>query len=393
MKMSTQGVSIIISARNEEKTLPLTIGNLMLDCWQAGIDFEFIIADNGSSDNTSSFWKFAWNDAYAKNSTTQVMRELRYSPRGMVAEGKVRFVYDPIFSNVGARHKAVEYAKFPNILFADAHILVKPNSIKYVLETLDTYGGIVHAPVAWLGASMDHPHPGMQYTYKVGEKIWGTWNYATVENDKPFFIPVSGHCFIAVKKQQYNDFGGYDVNQRVYGGGENYLDTLYWLLGSNVMVDPRALVFHLSAGRGYSYDVNSLIHNMILTAYTLGGYKWAERIYVTYLDKPGTDLETLNSLFNEAITEGQEKRDLISSRQVMQFEDVLAIGKPHDCDGKCRGEKYIGTANHARRIWDIKNDELHGHHLSFVQVYDDWLERLRTDVARDFIRNSPHQQS
>jgi glycosyltransferase involved in cell wall biosynthesis len=385
--MTTNGVSIIISARNEYPQIALTIDNLMMDMWQAGIhNFEFIIADNGSTDPTSWFFKFAWKNAYAKNSQFQMPQEYQYSPRGMVHEGLLRFTYDPVFSNVGARHKAVEYAKYENVIFCDAHISVKTNTIKYALETLETYGGIVHMPVSWMGASIFNPHPGYQYSYKVGEKIWGTWNKAAVEPDKPFYIPVSGHCFLAVNKKQYLDFGGYDTNQRVYGGGENYLDTLYWLMGSNVMCDPRGLVFHLSSGRGYSYDTNSLIHNMILTAYTLGGYKWAERIYITYLDK-GNDIKTLDKLYAEAIKEGQPKRDMIERRQIIGFEKLLGINQPIDCDGpEYKGQK------HAKRMWDIKNDELHGHHISFVAVFEDWLERLQTDRAREFFKNSLYQK-
>jgi glycosyltransferase involved in cell wall biosynthesis len=382
------GVTFIISARNEYPQVAMTVDNLMLDCWQAGIhDWEVIIADNGSTDNTSKFWKYAFKNPYAKHADHQLPEELQYSPRGMANEGRIKFVYDPVFSNVGARHLAVQYAKYENIIFADAHISLKPGTVKYVLETLDKFGGVVHAPVAWMGASVYHPHPGMQYTYKIGEKIWGTWNYAQTVGDAPFYIPLSGHCFIAVKKKEYMDFGGYDTHQQIYGGGENYLDTLYWLLGSNVMVDPRGLVFHLSAGRGYSYNQTSLIHNMILTAYTLGGEKWSERIFLTYLDKTGTDIKMLKEMYAKTLEEGKEKRELIASRQIMSLEDLLGINRPNDCDGA----EYKMQA-HAKRIWDIKNDELHGHHISFVTVFGDWIDRLKTEEAKDFFVNSLYQK-
>ena len=386
-------VSVIISARNEYPQIAMTIDNFMLDFYQSGIEeWEIIIADNGSTDNTSLFFKYAWADPYAKGSRIQRPKELKYGPRGLVTEGKVRFVYDPIFSNVGARHKAVKYARYENIIFADAHISLKPLTTKYVIETLNKHQGVVHVPIAWMGASVQRPHAGIQYTYKIGEKIWGTWNFAQVSED-PFYIPVSGHAFIAVKKKQYEDFGGYDTHQRVYGGGENYLDTLYWLLGSTVMVDPRGLIFHLSAGRGYSYDTNSLIHNMILTAYTLGDFKWAERILLAYLNKPGTDKEFLKEIYDSAIEEGKEKRDLISSRQIMTIDELLKVDAIHDCDGSCRGKKFVGVSNHARRPWDIKNDELHGNHLSFVVVFNEWLSRLTEPEAIEFYKNSPHQNS
>lgn len=381
-------VSIIISARNEFPNIAHTINNLMLDCWQSGIErYEFILADNASTDNTTKFFTHAFNNPYAKQADHQVPNELRPGLRGLANEGRLRFVYDAIFSNVGARHKAVEYARYKNIIFSDAHMAVKPGSIALMLETLEKYGGIIHAPVAWLGASMDHPHPGIQYTYKVGEKVYGTWNYATVTGDAPFYIPGSGHCFMALNKKEYLHFGGYDTHQRVYGGGEPYLDTLYWLMGSTVMVDPRALVFHLSAGRGYNYDMNSLIHNMMLTAYALGGHKWSERVLITYLNKSGVDRDFLYKMYDNAIKEGQEKREFIERNQKITFEEFLAYKKPYDCNGK----EYKMQA-HARRIWDIKNDELHGNHISFVVVFEEWLERLQTEEAKDFYKNSSYQK-
>ena len=266
-------VSIIISARNEMPTLPMTITNLMLDMDQSGIkDYEFIVADNGSHDQTTRFFTHAWANGYAKQTDHQLPQEYRWAGRGLLADGRLRFVHDPVFSNVGARHLAVQYARYNQIIFADGHIAVKAGTIRNMLETQEKYGGIVHVPVAWTGAWSGRPRAGVQYSYKIGEKIWGTWNYASI-SDQPFYIPLSGHCFIAVNKEEYCDMGGYDTHQRIYGGGENYLDTLYWMIGSTVMVDPRGLCYHLSAGRGYSYNMTSLIHNMMLTAYTLGGGK------------------------------------------------------------------------------------------------------------------------
>lgn len=386
-------VSVIISARNEYPQIALTVQNIALDMEFSQIEkWEIIIVDNGSEDDTTRFYNFIPAIHGAKDMPVQQRQELRRSSRGLVTDGRLRFHYDPIYSNVGARHKAVPNARYKNVIFADAHILLKPGTIRCVLETLERWGGVVHVPIAWVGASPDRPEAGVQYTYKIGEKIWGTWNRAMVVPDEPFFIPVSGHAFLGVRKKEYLDFGGYDTHQQIYGGGENYLDTLYWLLGSNVMVDPRAMIYHLSAGRGYSYNMDSLVHNMMLTAYTLGGHKWSERILIAYMNKPGANKERLAELYNQAIYEGQEKRDFISSRQVMSLEDALGIDREHDCDGSCRGAKYAGVSPHARRVWDKRNDQLHGTHHSFVQVFDSWVEAITDPDAIAFYLNSPNQR-
>ena len=391
--MTTNGVSFIISARNEYPQVAMTVDNLMMNCYESGIhDWEVIIADNGSTDLTTKFWTHAFANPYAKNADHQLKGELRYNSRGLVNDGRLRFTYDPVFSNVGARHKAVKYAKYSKIIFADAHISLKPGTVKYVLDDLDEFGGIIHCPVGWMGASVYRPRAGMQYSYKIGEKIWGTWNFAQTTDKGPFYVPLSGHCFIGVNKDEYMDFGGYDTHQQIYGGGENYLDTLYWLMGSTVMTEPRGLVFHLSAGRGYSYNMNALIHNMMLTAYTLGGEKWSERILLTYLNKPGTKKDYLYKMYETALAEGKEKRDMIASRQVRTIDETLGLVGEHDCDGSCRGEKYRGISSHKKRPWDILNDEKWGNHLSFVQVFEDWTDRLTDPEAIDFYKNSPNQK-
>jgi len=70
----------------------------------------------------------------------------------------------------------------------------------------------------------------------------------------------------------------------------------------------------------------------------------------------------------------------------MTLDELLCIGKEHDCDGK----EYKMQA-HAKRKWDILNDELYGHHISFVAVFDSWLTRLKDPEAINFFKESPYQ--
>lgn len=359
-QINEQGVSLIIGARNEFPNVAMTITSLMEDLLQSGITkYEIILMDNGSEDETSRF--FAWKP------TTRVGRwNYEYSPRGMVYEGKLRIFFDPVMSNVGTRNKGVTHARYENIIFSDAHMIIRPGSIKYTLESLNKYGGIIHAPVSWMGSSGENPSPGYQYSYKVGEKIWGVWNRIAVENDKPFYIPITGHCWLAVKKKEFLEKGGYPYAQRVYGGGEPYLDTKWWMTGSTSMCEPRALVYHLSAGRGYNWNSSDLIHNMFLVSYILGGKKWADRNLITYLNKSGNNTSYLHLLYDEAIAEGEEDKKWLDEHKIMEFEELLALGKPNDCT-KCTKRRHPDP--HAMRLWDIKNDELYGHHRSYVTEF------------------------
>lgn len=358
-QINEQGVSIIISARNEAKTLPLTIGHLMEEAYLTGIKkFEIVVMDNGSEDETSRF--FAWK-AIEKGTHWKY----QYSPRGMVNERKLRIFFDPVMSNVGARTKGAEWAKYENIIFADAHIITRVGTILSTVKTLNEFGGLVHAPVSWLGASSENPRPSYQYSWKVGEKIWGTWNMLKIA-DKPFYIPLSGHCWIAVKRKEFLEKGGYPLAQRVYGGGEPYLPSVWWMTGSTVVCDPNSLVYHLSAGRGYNWHSNDLIHNMFLVAYALGGYKWADRILITYVNKVGAVTDPLKKLYDDAISEGEPLKKWLDEHKIMTFEGMLGLDRENDCE-KCTKRHF--NEPHVMRVWDKMNEEKYGYHRSYVTEF------------------------
>lgn len=682
--INSQGISFVIGARDEFPQIAMTIASLMEDCYLSGIDkFEFILMDNGSEDETSRF--FAWRPIEKGGWWKYI-----YSPRGLVHSGKLRIFFDPVLSNVGTRNKGVLHARYENIIFSDAHINVRPGTIKSILTALNDFGGIIHAPTSWMGADGADPKPGYQYSYKVGEKIWGcvdeeteiltcggwkkyneikkgdeiptlnlqfndidiepiedviiwdfddyavqlqnsnldllmtpdhrciyktrdigewrvkkakdiktsdklpiatkgynqiirrkynddfvkligwvvtegnydsdgrvvitqydrkkrqqikecldslsfkycvkkrgdfkicqtdsrkvkkiiptkelemgflfkltgkqlkllyrtlidgdgywdtggenfyqvskktsdafqalcvligrptrvkvkkpeyfgknrfgkkpiheirikshkfvngvslnkkrkhykgimwcpkvengtwfarrngkvmptgnTWNKLKIA-DKPFYIPLCGHCFMAVKRKQFIEYRGYPYAQRVYGGGEPYLDTKWWMVGSHALSDPGSLVYHLSAGRGYAWHGGDLIHNMILVAYILGGKKWADRIYITYLNKGGVNYDLLDLLYKEALFEGEEDKQWLDKHKIMTFEELLALDKPNDCK-KCT--KRGRPEPHAMRIWDKKNEELYGFHRSYVQEF-----KLRREGKKIFIGNTP----
>ena len=373
-QINKEGVSIIISARNEEKTLPLTVGHLFEEMHLSGITkCEIIIMDNGSTDETSRF--FAWK-AVEKGRHWKYV----YSPRGMVYEGKLRLFFDPVMSNVGARTKGVEWAKYENVIFSDAHIITRQGTIVSSLTALNNFGGIIHAPVSWLGSSSANPQPSYQYSWKVGEKIWGTWNRLSIHPTKPFYIPLSGHCWLAVKKKEFQEKGGYPLAQRVYGGGEPYLPAVWWMTGSTVMCDPGSLVYHLSAGRGYNWHSNDLLHNMFLVAYVLGGEMWADRILITYINKVGGLTPTLELLYNEALEEGKPLKGWLDKNKIMTFEEMLGLDKENDCN-KCVKRRH--PEPHVMRIWDKLNEELHGYHRSYVTDF-----KLKREDNKVFIGNT-----
>lgn len=342
-------VSVIISARDEFPNIIHTIHSIVndLETFLKPDDFEIIIVDNGSKNPDS--WRFI-------------------SERGMYFNRTVRVLHDPIMGNVTARNKGVKIAQGKYIFFSDAHMSYRIGSFKAMIEAIDKHGGIVHPAVQWMGG-YEPSEPSYQYTIKLGEKIWGTWNRAMVSSTESFYIPVCGHCCLGMRRDQFIDFGGYNDWFRCYGGGELYLDLKWWMLGSNVVSVPTAVGYHLSAGRGYSFVQNDLIHNMMLLSLALGADAFAERVYIRYLGKPGVNKEILLRMYEDAKRECQDDRKFFANRPHKPFMEMIV-----------------------ERPWDGKNLELHGKKESLIGVYDKTWTDLLEGEAKSFYEASELQK-
>ena len=140
------------------------------------------------------------------------------------------------------------------------------------------------------------------------------------------------------------------------------------MFGEIVLSEPRALVWHSRYGRGYSYNMDDLIHNQMLAAYTIGGEKWAERILITYLNKEGTDHKVVWGLYNQALEEGKEDREYILKNQKITFQDILD-----------------------KKPWDMWNMEHHKRAQSNMVIFDEWVTRLKDKEAKEVYKNSKFQ--
>lgn len=341
-------VSVIISARDEFPNIIHTIHSIVndLETFLEPDQFEIIIVDNGSKDEKS--WRFI-------------------SERGMYFHRTVRVLIDPIMGNVTARNKGAKIAKGKYIFFSDAHMSYKVGSFKAMVDAIKATGGMVHPAVQWMGG-YEPSDPSYQYTIKLGEKIWGTWNRAIVSQTEPFYIPICGHCCLGMERKQFLDFGGYNDYFRCYGGGEVYLDMKWWMMGSCVSSVPTAIGYHLSAGRGYSFVQNDLIHNMMLMAYALGADAFGERVYIRYLGKAGVRKDVLDAMYSDAKRESSNDRQNLLPKTVMSFLDVIR-----------------------ERPWDKRNMEKYGRASSFIGIYDgSWISELEGE-AKTFYENSSLQ--
>ena len=350
-------LSVIIPARNEFPNVVHTVHNI-LAIWEADgfniKDLEIIIVDNCSTDTEL--------DRPATRGTTTYLEA-----RGLYHSRILRILRDPIAGNHSARNKGAAMARGKYLFFSDAHMSYAPGTFKYLIETTEKYGGMVHAAIAWMGA---YRHGiGYQYTIKLGDEIRGTWaNYQV--SDQPFYISSLGHCSVMISRKEFwsDKCPRYPVYHRTYGGGEFFWNWGMWMTGSTVMVDPRAVGHHLAAGRGYTYHSDDLKHNVFNCAYALGMDDWLERNYIDWLRRGRK--EVLDRMMAEAKKEMAETRIRIERHRVMTFNEMLV-----------------------RKPWDEMNMKLHGRKNSSMLIYhDSWLPSLNRTPAKEVYENSPTQK-
>mgnify|MGYP001577528970 CR=1 FL=1 len=357
----TLKLSIIIPARNEFPNIVHTIYS-MVHCLEAdGLthkDFEIIIVDNGSIDNDF------WPQKGTKGTTSYLF------PRGMYANGTLRVLFDPVCGNHSARNKGARIARGEYLYFSDAHMAFKPGFFKSMLKTCEDTKGLVHGSVQWMGGyPAQDGSMGYGYTFKLGEEWKMTWNNYKVANT-PFAVAGQGHWGVMVQRDQFLDFGGYPDVHRTYGGGEVFVDCLWWMLGSNVVTDPNAIGFHLSSGRGYTYHHDDYIHNIFNCGFALGADDWIERAYINYMRRGRK--EVLDRMMEEARIEMARRRASIDKRKKMTFNELI-VNKP----------------------WDQWNKRVHGKTNSSMLIYHwSWLELLEQapEYVKEAFKNSVHQK-
>jgi glycosyltransferase involved in cell wall biosynthesis len=359
-------LSVIIPARNEFPNIVHTFHSIM-HCWEAdGFDpkqIEIIIVNNGSEDWNQE--KYDWSKPGDRGTIAHLL------PRGAYAQGLIRVLYDPICGNHSARNKGARIARGKYLFFSDAHMAYKPGTFKYGLQAVDESNGLVHCGINWMGAyapTYEDGRTGLQYTIKLGEEWKGTWNSYRPWSDRWFYIPAQGHCSVFALRTQFLEFGGYPDVHRTYGGGEFYINMKWWMFGSSVVAEPRAVGYHLSSGRGYTWHHDDYIHNVLNCAYAIGADDWRERTYINYLRRGKR--EVLDTMMAEGEKEMAKDREFIASRRVITFNEAL-VQKPWDEGNMKRG----GAKNSSMLIF-----------------HDTWLPLLNdSPVAKRAYENSKYQ--
>ncbi|MGA8538112.1 MAG: glycosyltransferase family A protein [Terriglobales bacterium] len=296
-------ISVIIPAKNEAVTLWFTIHAIRMEMDRCSEEpYEIIVVDNGSTDNTKKF-----------------LEDYSIAPW-------VRRIEKTDCSGPGpARIAGAEAAQGDIFVFADAHVLVSPGFFARVSSTMrneiwDRVGSL-HFPIGWNGFE-----PGefsTHYELTLGQNFWGTnqtGNFQTLTE-----ISAHGHGCVAMRRDHFLKVGGYHPAQVGYGGEEVYLDLKFAMFGFRNYTDPRAHYLHCSQRQmNYVWVNQDVARNNFISAYTLGGRPWLDKVYFAQLEAGYVPEHELRPAREDALLAGQADREWIEAHARFTVDEVLA---------------------------------------------------------------------
>ena len=348
--MNKPKVSVVVTARNEYPVILGTILSFYNELEHFDYPFEIIVVDNMSDDLGPQVLK----DRFRRWIRLGILKVINYDKRPA----------NVLVRNVGARAATGKV-----VILCDAHLSIKTGTLDLMIKNWQTHGGLWHSATIIWGDTSDIRCYG--YKLKLEEKFWGNLSKHLPDQAKdekgqlqPYTVPMASHCLVLAGRKEYLDFGGYSENFRCYGGGEPYLDLKWWLFGSKVWVEPRGLVRHafgtraiwkksgtkrklnravmsrdgqlktqleigdeyLHYARGYAWNNEQLHFNFMLSAYTIGGYEWLQKIYRVYWNaRKGNPryLSEIKRLRGEVLRDGATERAEIAQRQKLTLDQLL----------------------------------------------------------------------
>jgi len=155
-RIARKGVSVVICCYNSAKLLPATLEHLSRQKTRKYVDWEVVIVNNASTDNTSEVAATEWK---------------KYPD----CKGSLKIAYQPIPGLAAAREKGIEESKYEYIVFCDDDNWLDENFVQNVVRLMRS-----NSDIAIAGAEtqevceVDPPewfHKWKNWSYAVGEQF------------------------------------------------------------------------------------------------------------------------------------------------------------------------------------------------------------------------------
>jgi len=232
--------SIVIATHNDGRPLLQTVQSCIES--SATLEYEIIIADDGSSDNCP-------DEAVAR---FPQIRLIRHQSRQGVSPTRV----------LGARQASADV-----LIFLDGHTKPLPGALQRLVEDVELANGeaIVTPAIASLEVRTWTPmldHVGYGYGLKLEtlQRKWvklGEMHSVRLARRELFESPAFIGAAVALSRSLYSRLRGFDAHMKYWGVEDLELSLKCWLMGSRILHDPRSVIAHRFQTKFQNYEVPS----------------------------------------------------------------------------------------------------------------------------------------
>ncbi|MDW8801300.1 glycosyltransferase [Clostridium sp. A1-XYC3] len=274
--------SVIVPCKNEVDSIKWTIDSIKNS--QNNLSYEIIIVDDGSTDRSCNF--IDENKEAYKN---------------------IRIIRTENGGTAGARNIGAEAAEGKYLFFCDAHVKVPDYWIDNLIETLEKNDADAVAATIKV---MDGEARGYGGTWN--NKLQFTWLGKPEETVAE--IPFLSGGALAIKRDVFQEIGGFDKNFEVYGVEDQEISLKLWLFGYKVVINCSVEVEHLyKEKRCYEVTYLNVQYNFLCMVYSHFGYDNLVKAIRAAKELPSFDEAMAKVIVNDNIF--KQRRDYFSRRK------------------------------------------------------------------------------
>jgi predicted glycosyltransferase involved in capsule biosynthesis len=289
--------SIVIAHRGNPLGLWATIHSCEVDLVGSKQDYEYVICSNGE----------------------KLPPECEQTLRFLDKSGRLgaHIHTDEALSPPTARNRAAQVAKGKILFFFDNHCLVARDYFRRALADFEHYGDemhMLHSTTRFYLGESDHYH----YRLLLKKNFWAESVFISPNTLKPYRIAAAGHGGFVVRRDVWNEVGGYWDGFTGYGGEEIYFDLKMALLDKKNWIDPKLIHYHYTGARGYPrHYSDDYYRNMLMCANIIGGESWMYTVYESFVPsfKMKSDLSMFDLLAQAMERSGEHAAQMATIRK------------------------------------------------------------------------------
>lgn len=225
-------------------------------------------------------------------------------------DDRLRLIRTERIGAARARNHGARLACGAVLIFADAHLDLPPGWHAPLLEALDDRRVGAAGPAISVLGQPERIGFGMRVT---GPNLGVAWLEA--RGRSPYPVPILGGAFLAMRREVFQESGGFDPGLIRWGGNDLELSLRLWLLGYELRVVPQAEVAHLFRTRHpYPVGWTAVLHNLLRVAFVHFNPERIKRVLAVF--QPHRDLAAAVAMNVEsdvwsrrAALSGQRRRD------------------------------------------------------------------------------------